>query len=41
MISSFVDNVVMATRPANNTIFASEVSMLQAKDNTKQLLTGS
>ncbi|MFL6329087.1 MAG: hypothetical protein ACJ71P_13925 [Nitrososphaeraceae archaeon] len=39
MISSFVDNVIIATRLANNTIFASmkalNSSILQAKDNTK------
>jgi hypothetical protein len=39
MISSFVDNVIIASRLANNTIFASmealNSSMLQAKDNTK------
>ncbi|MFL6330815.1 MAG: hypothetical protein ACJ71K_16055 [Nitrososphaeraceae archaeon] len=39
MISSFVYNVIIATRLANNTIFASmeafNTSMLQAKDNTK------
>jgi hypothetical protein len=41
MISSFIDNVIIATRLANNTIFASmealNSSMLQAKDNTKDI----
>ncbi|MFL6385781.1 MAG: DUF2795 domain-containing protein, partial [Nitrososphaeraceae archaeon] len=39
--SNFVDNVIIATRLVNNTIFASmeafNTSMLQAKDNTKDI----
>jgi hypothetical protein len=39
MVRSFADNIIIATRLANNTIFASmealNSSMLQAKDNTK------
>jgi vacuolar-type H+-ATPase subunit H len=39
MVRSLVDNIIIATRLVNNTIFASmeafNTSMLQAKDNTK------
>jgi hypothetical protein len=41
IVSSFVDNAIIATRLVNNTIFASmeafNTSMMQAKDNTKDI----
>ena len=41
MVRSFADNIIIATRLVNNTIFASmeafNTSMLQAKDNTKDI----